>query len=63
MNRARSLLETAIEREDWETAALCLLLGVTRAARKLPPEAIEEMIALLADEAECGHQGPKREHP
>jgi hypothetical protein len=45
----RSLLSVAIEREDWELAALCLLLGVARAAQKLPPETIEEMIELLAD--------------
>ena len=44
------MLEVAIEREDWEATALCLLLGVTKAARKLPPETLEEMIALLADE-------------
>ena len=49
MKRSRSLLAAAIEREDWEAAALCLLLGVTRAARKLPPETVEEMIELLAE--------------
>jgi hypothetical protein len=43
-----SLLQAAIEREDWETAALCLALGVVRAARKLPPEALEEMIEQLS---------------
>ena len=45
----RSLLSVAIERQDWEAAALCLLLGVARAARKLPPETLEEMIALLSE--------------
>lgn len=49
MKARRSLLSVAIEREDWEAAALCLLLGVTRAARKLPPETLEEMIELLAE--------------
>ena len=47
MTDTRPLLEIAIERRDWETAALCLLLGVARAARALPPGALEEMIELL----------------
>ena len=49
MKTSRSLLSVAIEREDWELAALCLLVGVARAARKLPPETLEEMIELLAE--------------
>jgi hypothetical protein len=49
MKPRRSVLAAAIEREDWEAAALCLLLGVARAARKLPPETLEEMIELLAE--------------
>jgi len=43
-------LAPAIERGEWEVAALYLLLGVTKAARGLPPEAIEAMIELLAGE-------------
>ncbi len=49
MRRDESILRAAIEREDWETAALCLALGVVRAARKLPPETLEEMIGQLTD--------------
>lgn len=49
MRRSRPLLTVAIERQEWEAVALCLFLGVTRAARKLPPHTLEEMIALLAD--------------
>jgi hypothetical protein len=45
-------LALAIERAEWEVAALYLLLGVTRAARALPPEAVEAMIELLAGDAE-----------
>ena len=45
-------LALAIERSEWEVAALYLLLGVTRAARALPPEAVEAMIELLAGDAE-----------
>jgi hypothetical protein len=43
-------LTTAIERKDWELAALCLLLGVTRAAAGLPPDAIEAMVEVLSAE-------------
>lgn len=49
MKARRSLLSVAIERADWEAAALCLLLGVAQAARKLPPETLDEMIELLAE--------------
>jgi hypothetical protein len=45
----RSLLSVAIERQDWEAAALCLLLGAARVARLLPPQTLEEMIELLAE--------------
>jgi hypothetical protein len=49
MKRARPLLEVAIQQENWEAAALCLLLGAVRAAHKLPPETLEEMIELLSE--------------
>lgn len=48
MNRD-SLLAAAIERQDWDTTALLLFIGVTRAARKLPPDAIEQMIEALSE--------------
>jgi hypothetical protein len=44
-----SLLATAIERQDWEIAALLLFLGVTRAARKLPPDSIEQIVEALSE--------------
>jgi hypothetical protein len=56
MKASRSILRRAIEREDWEAAALCLALGVVRAARKLPPDALEDMIDQLSAE-------DKRPHP
>lgn len=62
MTARRSLLSVAIEREDWEAAALCLLLGVTKAAHKLPPETLEQMIELLA-EAERPQRKRARGHP
>jgi hypothetical protein len=41
-------LAVALERKQWELAALCLLLGLTEAAAKLPPEAIEGLLEVLA---------------
>ncbi len=43
-------LTVALERREWELAALCLLLGVTRAAAGLPPDAIEAMVEVLSAE-------------
>jgi len=48
-------LAVAIERKQWELAALCLLLGLTEAAAKLPPDAIEGLLEVLAAE----HQTPR----
>lgn len=42
-----STLAIAIERKEWELAALCLLLGVAEAASRLPPETFDELLALL----------------
>ena len=50
MRQPSSALALAIERKDWDTAAFLLLLGVSRAARKLPAETLEEMLAILAEE-------------
>jgi hypothetical protein len=49
MKRPRPLLEVAIQQENWEAAALCLLLGAVRAVRRIPPETLEEMIELLSE--------------
>jgi hypothetical protein len=43
----RPLLEVAIERGEWELAALCLLNGLLVAAQKLPPEGVDAPIDLL----------------
>ena len=37
----------AVERKDWTAVALYLLLGVSQAAEKLPPETLEALIDLL----------------
>ena len=42
-----STLTIAIERQQWELAALCLLLGVPRAAAALPPDAVEGLLEVL----------------
>lgn len=44
---ASSVLALALERREWSLAAICLLIGVTEAASKLPPEAIESLLELL----------------
>lgn len=43
-----SALAVAICRENWEMAALCLLLGVSRAARALPEDAVEALLEILS---------------
>ncbi len=43
-----SLLAIAIERREWELAALCLLYGVVKAAEALPPDAVEALLEMLA---------------
>jgi hypothetical protein len=48
MRAMTGVLQTAIERREWEAAALCLLVAVAEAANRLPPEALEEMLELLA---------------
>jgi len=64
--RGRPLLAVAIEREDWELAALCLLLGAVRAAATLPPDAVEALLEELAPEGLSRHRrrgagkGPSR---
>jgi len=52
----KSLLAMAIEREDWETAALCLALGVLKAAEDLPQETLDALL----DELEFVDEHPHR---
>ena len=61
-NGGRSLLEIAIEREEWELAAWCIVAGVMDAAASLPPEAVDELMEMLAaDEAEATGRRRKRQ--
>jgi len=54
--RGRPLLAVAIERQDWELAALCLLLGAARAAAKMAPETLEALLQELAPEGLGRHR-------
>lgn len=53
MNGDVSPLKMAIKRKDWETTALCLVLGAIKAAEHYPAETLEELIAELAGELEA----------
>ena len=50
----------AIERRRWEVVALYLLLGVSAAAAKLPPESLDALLELLAGEAAPGPNDGRR---
>lgn len=54
------VLQRAIDDRQWETAALCLLVAVAEAANRLPPQALEEMLELLAASAAPHHRRRKR---
>ena len=45
-------LEVAVREKQWELVCLYLLLGVTEAASKLPPESLSALLDLLAGEEE-----------
>jgi len=55
-NGSKSLLAMAIEREEWEVAALCLMLGVLQAAEKMPRETLDALL----DELEFVDEHPHR---
>ena len=40
-------LAVAVERKQWQVVALRLLIGVSEAAHKLPPESLSELLNLL----------------
>ena len=54
------VLHRAIDERQWETAALCLLVAVAEAANRLPPQALEEMLELLAAKTATPHQRQER---
>jgi hypothetical protein len=58
--KTMSALALAIERKEWELTALYLLLGVSRAAAKLPPDAIYGLLEVLSAEGGEGLPPPRR---
>ena len=55
---AERILALAIERKDWELAALCVVLQAVEMVRELPPEAADAMLQLL--DTEKGEAPPRR---
>lgn len=49
---ARNLLAVAIERQNWELAALCMVAAALEDIRSLPPDVTETMLDILAMEEE-----------
>jgi hypothetical protein len=58
--KTMSALALAIERKEWEAAALYLLLGVSQAAAKLPPDAIYGLLEVLSAESGEGLPSARR---
>ncbi len=50
---ANNPLAIAIQRGEWERAALLLLLATAAVARAAPPGTVDDLLALLADEPDC----------
>ena len=49
--------QVAVERQQWQLVALYLLLGISEAASKLPPESLTALIDLLGGEDEPQERG------
>jgi hypothetical protein len=49
-------LAVAIERKQWQVVALRLLIGISDAAHKLPPESLNELIDLLGSGPQEGRR-------
>ncbi len=47
-------LAMAIERKQWQLVSILLLVGVTEAASRLPPETLAELLDLLGGELRPG---------
>ena len=42
-----TLLAQALAREDWDSAARCLLVGMARALEKLPPDSLDGLLDVI----------------
>jgi hypothetical protein len=57
-------LAIAIEKEQWEVAALYLLIGMQKAIEALPPETVEALLELIEDEEEAApHSSHRQRRP
>ena len=54
----RPLIDVAIEREDWELAAYCLLVGTVEGLNKLPRDAVEAFLDELTPDVPA-HRGSR----
>jgi len=52
-----SALALAIQRKQWEVAALYLLVGLTQATAKLPPDAILGLLEVLEGSPSASAEG------
>jgi hypothetical protein len=43
-------IATAIERQDWQVVAVCLLRGFVQVASRLPPETLHHLVEALEGE-------------
>ena len=46
-------IATAIERQDWEVVAVCLLRGFVQVASRLPPDTLQHLIEALEGETDA----------
>lgn len=46
---APSALAVAIRRQQWELAALCLLVGLAEVAERLPADSLSSLLAMLEE--------------
>ncbi len=49
-----------LDAEDYELAALALVVGMLEALDKLPPDGADALLSLLAEEDEAAKQGHRR---
>jgi len=56
----QDLLALAIQRENWEVAALCIVITAAEMVKALPPGEAGEMLEILAGELEPRRPGCRR---
>ena len=56
-----SAFAVAVERKQWSLVSLYLLLGVTEAARRLPPESLSALLDLLEAGEADGRRSAQRD--